>query len=178
MTKRQLIDQIIAVNRSARPGFLARFDDEDLRDYLDHLMTARQPLPVARTHSHEKYFTAPQPTATAVLEAPEQDDLDAPSPDDADETRGERDALVPAFIYDQQYSPTVAEAHETTDYEEEPQTDDQDQDPDEDEDHQTGDENDGEHDDAIEDDAVAVGQYADASFADAETDEDMESWLF
>ena len=28
MTKRQLIDQIITVNRSAEPGFLARFDDE------------------------------------------------------------------------------------------------------------------------------------------------------
>ena len=179
MTKRQLIDQIITVNRSAQPGFLARFDDEDLRDYLDHLMAVRQPRLAGETHRYEKYFTAPQAaTATAVLEAPEQEDQDDLRPDDADETPSQRDALVPAFIYDQQYSPTVDDTHGATDDDEEQQAYD-DQDPGQDGDYLTEDPSDRQHDDIIaEDDAVGVRQFADASFADAETDEDMESWLF
>ena len=43
MTKRQLIDQIITINRSARAAFLAKFEDSDLDEYLRHLLAARQP---------------------------------------------------------------------------------------------------------------------------------------
>ncbi len=43
MTKRQTIDQILNMNRSAKPEFLAQFDQEDLDEYLRHLHIARSP---------------------------------------------------------------------------------------------------------------------------------------
>ncbi len=38
MNKRELIDCICEINRSARPEFLASFSEEDLNAYLEHLM--------------------------------------------------------------------------------------------------------------------------------------------
>ena len=38
MSKRELIDCIREINRSAKPEFLANFSKEDLSDYLEHLM--------------------------------------------------------------------------------------------------------------------------------------------
>ena len=38
MTKRELIDCICEINRSARPDFLATFSEDELNDYLEHLM--------------------------------------------------------------------------------------------------------------------------------------------
>lgn len=38
MTKRELIDCICEINKSARPEFLATFSEEDLKAYLEHLM--------------------------------------------------------------------------------------------------------------------------------------------
>lgn len=38
MSKRELIDCICEINRSAKPEFLANFCEEDLSDYLEHLM--------------------------------------------------------------------------------------------------------------------------------------------
>ncbi len=38
MSKRELIDCICEINRSAKPEFLAGFSEEDLSAYLDHLM--------------------------------------------------------------------------------------------------------------------------------------------
>lgn len=46
MTKRELIDEIRAINRSADPAFLAEFGDADLDDYLRHLRVVRQPRPM------------------------------------------------------------------------------------------------------------------------------------
>jgi hypothetical protein len=46
MTKRQLIDEILAVNRSAEPAFLAQFGDQQLEEYLQHLRTALSPRPL------------------------------------------------------------------------------------------------------------------------------------
>lgn len=37
MTKRQLIDDIRRYNTTAAPQFLAQFDEQALRQYLDHL---------------------------------------------------------------------------------------------------------------------------------------------
>lgn len=37
MTKRELIDRIMRLNRSARAEFLASFTEQDLRDYLRQL---------------------------------------------------------------------------------------------------------------------------------------------
>ena len=38
MSKRELIECICEINRSARPEFLANFSEEDLNAYLEHLM--------------------------------------------------------------------------------------------------------------------------------------------
>jgi len=38
MSKRELIDCICEINRSAKPRFLADFSEEDLKAYLEHLM--------------------------------------------------------------------------------------------------------------------------------------------
>ncbi|MGA1980600.1 MAG: hypothetical protein ABSG99_08605 [Sedimentisphaerales bacterium] len=38
MSKKELIDRICEINRSAKPEFLADFSGEDLRTYLEHLM--------------------------------------------------------------------------------------------------------------------------------------------
>jgi len=38
MSKRELIECICEINKSAKPEFLANFAEEELRKYLDHLM--------------------------------------------------------------------------------------------------------------------------------------------
>jgi len=38
MSKRELIDYICEINKTAKPEFLATFSEEDLSRYLDHLM--------------------------------------------------------------------------------------------------------------------------------------------
>jgi len=38
MSKRELIDCILEINRGAKAEFLAGFSKEDLNDYLEHLM--------------------------------------------------------------------------------------------------------------------------------------------
>jgi len=40
MSKREIIDFICQINRSAKPEFLARFSVSDLSSYLDNLMEA------------------------------------------------------------------------------------------------------------------------------------------
>ena len=38
MSKRELIDCICEINRTAQPEFLATFSEEELTEYLEHLM--------------------------------------------------------------------------------------------------------------------------------------------
>jgi hypothetical protein len=38
MSKREIIDYILEINKSAKPEFLAQFSKEDLDLYLEHLM--------------------------------------------------------------------------------------------------------------------------------------------
>jgi len=38
MSKWELIDYISKINRTAKPEFLASFSEEELNDYLEHLM--------------------------------------------------------------------------------------------------------------------------------------------
>ncbi len=38
MSKRELIDCICEINKSAKPEFLANFSEEELSVYLEHLM--------------------------------------------------------------------------------------------------------------------------------------------
>jgi hypothetical protein len=56
MTKRQLIDEIVGINRSAEPGFLARFDDDDLTEYLDHLRVVETPRLSGEPGRYDRYF--------------------------------------------------------------------------------------------------------------------------
>ena len=167
MTKRQLIDQIITVNRSARPGFLAAFDDHDLRDYLDHLHAARQPRLTGQSRQYARYFAAAPAGATALAEPPEDDDLPPaprwsagesdladPGPAWDDEAPGEDDPAGDAtFVYEHESPPPPAEAT----YDDEAAGEQGDEDP-------------------LEDVAIAATEYAEAPLDS--TDEDMESWLF
>lgn len=43
MTKRELIEEITHLNRTAKPSFLADFQDADLAEYLQHLRWVDQP---------------------------------------------------------------------------------------------------------------------------------------
>ena len=38
MDKRELIDYICNINKTAKPEFLANFSEEELNSYLEHLM--------------------------------------------------------------------------------------------------------------------------------------------
>ena len=38
MSKRELIDYICKINKTAKPEFLAAFQEEELNAYLEHLM--------------------------------------------------------------------------------------------------------------------------------------------
>ncbi len=38
MSKRELIDYICEINKSAKPDFLDNFSEEELNAYLEHLM--------------------------------------------------------------------------------------------------------------------------------------------
>ncbi|MGD8499698.1 MAG: hypothetical protein PVJ86_03580 [Phycisphaerales bacterium] len=38
MSKRELIDYICKINKTAKPKFLASFSEEELNAYLEHLM--------------------------------------------------------------------------------------------------------------------------------------------
>jgi hypothetical protein len=37
MSKKDLIDRICEINKTAKPEFLAKFSEEDLNAYLEHL---------------------------------------------------------------------------------------------------------------------------------------------
>ena len=89
MSKRQLIDEIRSVNRTALPEFLAKFDERDLTDYLQNLLRSRTPRPWGSS-ARGQYLTAHKPmmdtparatlavtaTAVATLPAGDADDFD------------------------------------------------------------------------------------------------------
>lgn len=66
MTKRQMIDEIISMNQTAKPGFLARFDDIDLDEYLRHLREKRVSRLSGDASRYQRYFTTAQPAAASV----------------------------------------------------------------------------------------------------------------
>jgi hypothetical protein len=74
MTKRQLIDEIITINRTAQPGFLARFEESDLDEYLRHLVHARTNRLSGDSSRFHKYFRsqgrAEGPKTPMKIEAP------------------------------------------------------------------------------------------------------------
>lgn len=111
MTKRQLIEDILTLNRTAEPAFLARFDDSDLHQYLDHLRVARAPRLSGDTSRYAKYFASSDPNAatppTPVAQAePWQEadrgpgDPDVSTPVDAAERAALLDDPSPADLLD------------------------------------------------------------------------------
>ena len=68
MTKRQVIDEIVSRNRTAIPGFLAQFGDEDLQQYLDRLRDVQTPPPVLDASRFDRYFEG-CPASTADTDA-------------------------------------------------------------------------------------------------------------
>ena len=90
MTKRELIDEIVATNRSAEPEFLAQFADNDLSDYLRHLQELREPKPLGNPSRHDRYFrncptipgplTEHRPVKQVYMRVPVEDIWDEPEP--------------------------------------------------------------------------------------------------
>jgi hypothetical protein len=65
MTKRQLIDEILTLNQTAEPAFLARFEDAELSQYLQHLQVLQTPRLSGNAKRYEKYFVGmSRPAAT------------------------------------------------------------------------------------------------------------------
>jgi len=56
MTKREMIDEILSINLSAEPQFLARFADDQLFEYLAHLRVLSTPRLTGNAERYEKYF--------------------------------------------------------------------------------------------------------------------------
>jgi|GEM_PF-342981 len=56
MNKRQTIDEILKINLSAEPAFLARFEEGQLDEYLTHLQVLRQPRLSGERNRFERYF--------------------------------------------------------------------------------------------------------------------------
>ena len=76
MTKRDLIDEITEANPGACPGFLSRFDQADLRQYLSKLRLLSQPrIPVKFSRPEE-----PEPQIDQVQEAPAKRTIEVPVP--------------------------------------------------------------------------------------------------
>lgn len=56
MTKREMIDDILSINISAEPRFLARFADDQLFEYLTHLRVLSKPRLTGSADRYDKYF--------------------------------------------------------------------------------------------------------------------------
>jgi len=74
MTKRQLIDEILAINRSANPRFLAEFDPCELSEYLAHLLAIREPRTQGGPWWPEKHVKG-RPAAPASTSADAEEAL-------------------------------------------------------------------------------------------------------
>ncbi len=69
MTKRQLIDEIVSINRSAEAGFLAEFSDGELVEYLDSLRGTYKPVQTVTKPPKRQtnLFSAGDQNATASI---------------------------------------------------------------------------------------------------------------
>jgi hypothetical protein len=96
MTKRELIDEILTINQSARPGFLSRFTDGQLDEYLAHLRVLARPRLSGDPARYERYFrncpTIRVPLPQWRQTAEHTEDLDA-----ADLADGPMDGLEDDF---------------------------------------------------------------------------------
>ncbi len=64
MNKREIIDEIMRINHSAKPEFLARFKENHLGEYLRHLNAV-----IAEQRLHASTFAAPPGSATVERSA-------------------------------------------------------------------------------------------------------------
>ncbi len=86
MTKRQIIDEILRLNATAEPGFLARFDEEELDRYRRHLGRTHKPRLTGNPERYDRYFRpipaeqARQWTETAGHVAAAEAERPAPGP--------------------------------------------------------------------------------------------------
>jgi hypothetical protein len=67
MTKRQLIDEIVSINHTAKPVFLARFNELDLDEYLQHLIGARTSSITGDYSRYKKYFSTQSANSPSVM---------------------------------------------------------------------------------------------------------------
>ncbi len=65
MSKRELIDRICEINKTARAEFLATFSEEELHSYLEHLrqLSLEEPTICAADDSHHQFEPATQSTS-------------------------------------------------------------------------------------------------------------------
>jgi len=66
MTKREIIDEIMEINLSAGAGFLSRFSDDELSEYLRHLRVVDSPRMTYGADSHPQEVAVCQASATSV----------------------------------------------------------------------------------------------------------------
>jgi len=78
MTKRQLIDEILVVNPSAEPAFLADFQDGELEEYLQRLLLLGAPRITGDVHKYDRYFEN-RPAANANPPQPKTVGFNQPS---------------------------------------------------------------------------------------------------
>ncbi len=80
MTKRQLIDEIVSINKSAPAAFLAGFDDGELNEYLEHLKFAQEPKPSVDSGKYDNFFQSPRPLAAGNQDVTVGDADSQPTP--------------------------------------------------------------------------------------------------
>jgi len=160
MTKRQMIDKIVSMNQTAEPGFLSRFEEQELNEYLNHLQTARTPRLMGEPGRFDQYFEncpaiAFVPPVELAFGSPEEDDVQPlqapaeepalPEADEPTETNQTEADIEPVEFDMETY------ADETPDY-------------------------DAEEAEPAEPELVAAAVSDEPSFA--ETDVEAETWLF
>ena len=98
MTKREMIDEILAINLSAQPQFLARFGDEQLQDYLTHLQVLSTPRLRGEPGRYDKYFRdlpkIAAPRAPWRTEEPAEDQASTEADTEADDEQRHAEALA------------------------------------------------------------------------------------
>jgi len=132
MTKRQLIDEIVCINHSAQPGFLAQFSDGELDEYLHHLHRLRTPRLSGDIHRYDRYFenvpidtaagasvAAAEPAGLAAVESAEQAHRAEPDPGDQLDLNVSEDAYF-QVSFDPQQSQDPAESPQPADLDELP----------------------------------------------------------
>ncbi len=82
MTKRQLIEEIVSINRTAEPGFLAQFNDADLDEYLRHLELTRTRRVWSDPNRYAGYFRGCPTISAAATPSVELDEAHRPYTDD------------------------------------------------------------------------------------------------